>query len=132
MSTTIAPSGSQKLVEWMSKPDAYPDQRGPVQVAETHISWVFLTDQYAYKLKKAVRFEFLDFSTPALRHRACVDEVRLNQRLAPDVYLGVLPVTRDSKGTLALNGDGHEIDWVVQMRRLPSRNAQISFYAKVG
>ena len=97
--------------------------QGPIQVVETHISWVFLTDRYAYKLKKPVRFEFLDFSTSDLRHRACLNEVHLNRRLAPDVYLGVLPITQSPEGRLELNGNGQAVDWVVQMRRLPAENA---------
>jgi uncharacterized protein len=107
----------------MRNASSYPDGQGPVEVVETHISWVFLTDRDAYKLKKAVRFEFLDFSTPDLRHRACLDEVQLNRRLAPDVYLGVLPITRGPEGRLELNGSGQAVDWVVQMRRLPAENA---------
>jgi aminoglycoside phosphotransferase family enzyme/predicted kinase len=107
----------------MRNASSYPDNQGPIEVVETHISWVFLTDRYAYKLKKPVRFEFLDFSIPDLRHRACLDEVRLNRRLAPDVYLGVLPITQNSVGEITLNGEGQPVDWVVQMRRLPATNA---------
>jgi aminoglycoside phosphotransferase family enzyme/predicted kinase len=82
-----------------------------------------LTDRYAYKLKKPVRFEFLDFSRPELRYRACHEEIRLNRRFAPDVYEGVLPVTRDPSGLLELDGQGQEVDWVVKMRRLPAQSA---------
>jgi aminoglycoside phosphotransferase family enzyme/predicted kinase len=123
MSATTVPIGSQHVVELLSNVSSYPDRPSAVQVVETHISWVFLTDHYAYKLKKPVQFEFLDFSTPELRHRACLDEVRLNRRLAPDVYIAVLPITQDSSGILELNGRGQEIEWVVQMRRLPAKNA---------
>jgi aminoglycoside phosphotransferase family enzyme/predicted kinase len=70
-----------------------------------------------------VRFEFLDFSTPELRHRACQEELRLNRRLASDVYIDVLPITQDRSGTLELNGQGIEVDWVVKMRRLPAETA---------
>jgi aminoglycoside phosphotransferase family enzyme/predicted kinase len=107
----------------MRNASSYPHNQGPIEVVETHISWVFLTDRYAYKLKKPVRFEFLDFSTPDLRHRACLDEVQLNRRLAPDVYLSVLPITRNQRGDLELNGGGEEVDWLVQMRRLSVKNA---------
>jgi aminoglycoside phosphotransferase family enzyme/predicted kinase len=110
-------------VSLMSDPLSYDYPTSQVEVIETHISWVFLTDRYAYKLKKPVRFEFLDFSTPELRHRACLEEVRLNRRLASDVYIAVLPITQNSDGTLKLNGRGKEIDWVVQMRRLPADRA---------
>jgi uncharacterized protein len=123
MSATSASIRSQKLIELMSNVSSYPDRPRAVQVVETHISWVFLTDRYAYKLKKPVQFEFLDFSTPELRHRACLDELRLNRRLAPEVYLAVLPIIESSEGDFALNGQGLEVDWVVQMRRLSAENA---------
>jgi aminoglycoside phosphotransferase family enzyme/predicted kinase len=123
MTSTAVPSRSQSVVEFLTKPSTYADGHGATQVIETHISWVFLTARHAYKLKKPVRFEFLDFSTPDLRHRACLDEVRLNRRLAPDVYIGVLPITRGRAGSLELDGDGPVVDWVVQMRRLPAENA---------
>jgi aminoglycoside phosphotransferase family enzyme/predicted kinase len=102
---------------------SYPDGLGSIETAETHISWVFFTERYAYKLKKPVRFEFLDFSTSELRHQACMEEVRLNRRLAADVYLAVLPISEMPDGSLALNGKGRAIDWVVQMRRLPADRA---------
>ena len=101
----------------------YPDRPSSVQIKETHISRVYLTDRYAYKLKKRVQFEFLNFSTPELRHRACLEELRLNRRLAADVYLAVLPITEASDDSLALNGYGQPVDWVVQMRRLPAEQA---------
>ena len=104
----------------LSQSAAYPDRPTSVQIIETHISCVFLTDTLVYKLKKPVHFEFVDFSTLAARHAACLAEVRLNRRLAPDVYLGVLPITEADKGTLALNGAGRPVEWVVEMRRLPS------------
>ena len=84
-----------------------------------YISFVFLTELFAYKLKKPVRFDFLDFSTPERRRKACEDEVRFNRRLARNVYLGVLPITR-CNGQLSLNGDGTPVDWVVKMSRLPA------------
>ena len=95
---------------------------------ETHISWVFLTDRFAYKLKKPVRFDFVDFSTPELRRQACQDEVRLNRRLAEDVYLEVVPMTLDAQGSLCFAGEATPcssseatpLDWMVKMRRLPA------------
>jgi aminoglycoside phosphotransferase family enzyme/predicted kinase len=107
----------------MRDPSSYPDRPGSIETTETHISWVFLTDRYAYKLKKPVCFEFVDFSTPELRHQACLEEIRLNRRLAADVYLAVLPITQLPDGSLILNGAGRPIDWVVQMRRLPADRA---------
>ncbi|MEX2306264.1 MAG: AAA family ATPase [Pirellulales bacterium] len=123
MSTTNTALQSDSLTALMSDPSSYPDRPSSVQAIETHISWVYLTDRYAYKLKKPVQFEFLDFSTPELRHRACLEELRLNRRLAADVYLAVLPITQTADGALELNGQGPPVDWVVQMRRLPAEKA---------
>jgi aminoglycoside phosphotransferase family enzyme len=110
---------TQDTVDFLSRCDAYPERPGAVERVETHMSWVFLTDRHAYKLKKPVRWDSLDFSTPALRKRDCEEELRLNRRLAPDVYLGVVPLTQDTRGKLALGGGGVPVDWLVHMRRLP-------------
>jgi aminoglycoside phosphotransferase family enzyme/predicted kinase len=109
---------SDSIVVCLLDPTAYEERPVRVECIETHISWVFLTDRFAYKLKKPVRFDFLDFSTSELRHQACQAEVRLNRRLAQDVYLGVVPVT-ERNGRISLGGDGTPIDWVVKMHRLP-------------
>jgi aminoglycoside phosphotransferase family enzyme len=79
-----------------------------------------LTDKHAWKLKKPARTEYLDFSTPEARRRNCAREVRLNRRLAEDVYQGVVRLTIDKHGNLQLRGQGDAIDWLVYMRRLPS------------
>lgn len=84
---------------------------------ETHISVVFLAGQKAWKLKKAVKLSFLDFSTLALRHAACLSELAVNRGAAPEIYLGVTPITRDADGTLHLGGDGEVVEWLVAMRR---------------
>ncbi|WP_324780958.1 hypothetical protein [Thiobacillus sedimenti] len=107
-------------VAWLSRPQAYPDAAGPVEVRETHMSWVFLTERHAWKLKKPVRYPYLDFATVDARRHDCEEEVRLNRRLAPDCYLGVVPLVRDAAGCLHLGGEGETVDWLVQMRRLPA------------
>jgi aminoglycoside phosphotransferase family enzyme len=84
------------------------------------MAWVFLTDTQAWKLKKPVRYDYLDFSSPAARHRDCEEEVRLNRRLAPNVYYSVAPLTTNTQGGLELDGMGEAIDWLVRMRRLPA------------
>jgi aminoglycoside phosphotransferase family enzyme len=84
------------------------------------MSWVFLTDTKAWKLKKPVRYDFLDFSTLEARRRDCEEELRLNRRLAADVYYGAVPLTVDSRGEMRLAGDEETIDWLVKMRRLPA------------
>jgi len=88
-----------------------------VDRVETHSSIVFLAGERAYKLKRAVRFDYLDFSTPDLRHTLCDAEVRLNRRTAPGLYRGVVAVTRQADGSCALGGDGRAVDWVVVMNR---------------
>ena len=112
-------SMTNAIVEMLMRPGSYPERPQGVSLVETHISWVFLTDRFVYKLKKPVHFDFLDFSTLEARRRACQDECRLNERMAPGVYLGIVPVTRAADGRLALNGRGSTVDWVVKMRRLP-------------
>ena len=99
--------------------EVYAEPTTRVEALETHMSWVFLTDQHAYKLKKPVRHAFLDFSTLAARKTHCNEELRLNRRLAPDVYLDVVALTADASGRLALAGDGAPVEWLVKMRRLP-------------
>lgn len=90
-----------------------------VEVRETHISWVFLTSERAYKLKKPVDLGFLDFSSLEKRRAACEAELELNRRLAPDVYLGLVAIRQDKEGHEHLDGDGEIIEWAVCMKRLP-------------
>ena len=87
-----------------------------VRCIETHISWVLLDGEQAWKIKKPVKLDFLDFSDRAHRHRACLDELRLNRRLAPDLYLDVVAV-RGSAAAPRLHGSGTAIDWAVRMRQ---------------
>jgi len=114
--STANPSLAEK-VEFLSRSSAYPSFDGPVTRRETHMSWVFFVGDRVYKLKKPVRFSYLDFSTPAQRRAACLAEFRLNRRLAPDVYLEVAELTAGADG-LAINGAGEAVDWLVVMRRL--------------
>jgi aminoglycoside phosphotransferase family enzyme/predicted kinase len=109
-----------ELVGWLKNPTSYDESTQCVELVETHISCVFLTDRFAYKLKKPVKFEFADFSNSEARREACQDEVRLNRRLTTDVYVGVVPVLKDSQGQFKLAGDGEVVDWLVKMRRLNS------------
>jgi aminoglycoside phosphotransferase family enzyme len=91
-----------------------------VEAIETHMSWVFLTDRFAYKLKKPVRHALFDLRSLGARRRNCLVEVRLNRRLAPDVYLGISPLTFAAEHGLQLAGDGNVVDWLVMMSRLPA------------
>lgn len=104
-------------VEVLSRPDTYDPAPAEVARRETHMSWVFLAGERVYKLKKPVRFPYLDFSTLARREVACRAELRLNRRLAPDTYLGVVPLTA-GPGGLAIGGAGEPVDWLVTMNRL--------------
>ncbi|RMG15557.1 MAG: hypothetical protein D6731_08120 [Planctomycetota bacterium] len=103
----------------LASPEAYPHPVGEVEVVQTHISVVFLTERFAYKLKKPVDLGFLDYSTSARRRRFCSAEVELNRRLAADVYLRVAPLARGRDGRLRVDGEGRPVDWLVVMRRLP-------------
>ena len=103
----------------LESPDAYPAPRpSGVTRVTTHISWVFLTDRDVWKLKRPVDYGFVDYSTLDRRRRCCEDEVRLNRRLAPDVYLGVVPVRSNPRGH-GFGPDGTIVDYAVHMRRLP-------------
>lgn len=112
--------GLKAKLEFLRHPAAYPDHPPAVEVIQTHMSFVFLTNHHAYKLKKPVRRESMDFSTPEARRIDCEEEVRLNRRLAHDVYLGVVPLTMSRAGRLRVGGWGRCVDWLVQMRRLPA------------
>jgi aminoglycoside phosphotransferase family enzyme len=104
-------------VALLSRPEAYRPQPRQVTCKQTHMSWVFLAGDKVYKLKKPVRFPYLDYSTLAKREAACRAELVLNRRLAPDVYQHVEPLTQSLHG-LSLGGAGETVDWLVVMRRL--------------
>lgn len=105
-------------LRFLCAPSAYPHKPVMVELVETHMSYVFLAGERAYKLKKPVRYPFLDFSTIEARERDCREELRLNRRLSKDVYLGVTPLTA-IEGRLSLGQTGEIVDWLVEMRRLP-------------
>jgi aminoglycoside phosphotransferase family enzyme len=104
-------------VEFLGRAAAYPEHVHEVICRETHMSWVFLAGDKVFKLKKPVRFSYLDFSTLARRQAMCRTELRLNRRLAPDIYLDVVPLVLSAQG-LSIGGPGEAVDWLVVMRRL--------------
>lgn len=110
----------KEKVMFLSQPRAYQGV-SKVEVLETHMSWVFITDKYVYKLKKPVTYPFLDFSTLPARHRFSMEEVRVNQPLGGDTYLGVVPL-KSFHGLMQLEGEGEPIDWLVKMKRLPTEH----------
>jgi uncharacterized protein len=131
---TTADDAEVSLAEkmrFLSDPASYPHAPRQVRVVETHMSFVFIAEARAYKLKKPVRFSFLDFSTLELREAMCREELRLNRRLAPQVYLDVRALTETPAGTLdhaafsqralAIGGGGAVVDWLIEMKALPER-----------
>jgi len=96
----------------------YPGEVREVEAIETHMAWVFLTERYAYKLKKPLRTGLIDYTSVEARRQACETELRLNRRLAAPVYLDVVPVANTNEG-MRVGGDGPVVDWLVKMRRLP-------------
>ena len=96
----------------------YPDENGPVTFTETHISRLYFTSRHVYKIKKALDLGFVDFSSLTQRHQYCLEEIRLNRRLCPQTYLGVLPIYFGEKG-YQLKGPGEIQEYTVLMKRLP-------------
>ena len=93
MSAMPPPDTFPAPLQPLLQPHRFPGTvRAPIRLIETHISWVLLADEHAYKIKKPLRLAFLDFSTLALRKRYCDEELRLNRRFAPDIYLGVVDI----------------------------------------
>ena len=109
----------QWVITELQRSSAYPEPTGAVQLLQTHISLLFVTDTFVYKVKKPVDFGFLDFTTLDRRRFYCDEEVRLNRRLCPDTYLGVVEVRETAHGA-AFYGEGRIIDYAVKMKRLPA------------
>jgi aminoglycoside phosphotransferase family enzyme/predicted kinase len=112
------PDGASELIAALSGPAAYPHPVDPVEVVETHISWVLLTGAFAYKIKKPVDYGFVNYSTLERRRHFCEEEIRLNRRLAPDLYIGVVPITGDASHP-KVDGAGAAIEYAVKMREFP-------------
>jgi len=108
----------------LSNPAFYPHYVKAIDIEETHISKVFLTGDFAYKLKKPVDLGFLDFTTLEKRHNYCEQEFLLNQRLSHQIYLDVVAITLESRG-YALNGPGQPVDYAVKMRQLPRERTML-------
>ncbi len=116
---TPRPAGGQpEVIAFLMAPESYPGVSGEVRRIDTHCAMVFLAGEYAYKLKRAVKLPYLDFSTPELRRQVCERELEINQPSAPSLYQAVVPVTRDeTSGGLAIGGSGTPVDWLVVMHR---------------
>jgi aminoglycoside phosphotransferase family enzyme/predicted kinase len=110
-----APGDQSRVVAFLARPETHGVPH--VEQLETHGNLVFLAGANAYKIKRAVRFGYMDFSTLEKRRIACHREVDINRRWAPDLYLGCVSITRRSDGSLALGGDGETVEWAAHMRR---------------
>lgn len=106
-------------IEALKRAETYAEPVASVEAVQTHLSWVFLVDGYAYKLKKPAAFDYVDFSTARMRKFYCEEELRLNRRLAADVYLAVVALNEQADGRLTLRETGTPVEWLVKMRRLP-------------
>ena len=113
-------TGLAEKVRFLSDPASYAGTTTHVETHETHMSWVFLTDRRVYKLKKPVKYPFLDFSSLRRRYFYCREELRLNRRLAEATYISVVPLRRDTSGHMSLGGQGLIVDWLVERHRLPA------------
>ena len=107
----------KQVIQAMLTPEAYPENPGKIELIQTHISLVFLTENYVYKVKKAVNFGFLDFSTLDKRHLFCEKELELNRRLCPEIYLEVVPINKSD--TIRIIGSGETVEYALKMKRLP-------------
>jgi aminoglycoside phosphotransferase family enzyme len=104
------------LIDSLLTPAAFGHPAGAVELIETHISWIFLAGDYAYKVKKPIALDFLNFRDLEQRKFYCDEEIRLNQPWAPDIYLDVVPITLVD-GQPCFGGDGTAIEFAVRMRR---------------
>jgi aminoglycoside phosphotransferase family enzyme len=109
----------KQVIEALQNPQAYPENPQQIQIIQTHISYVFLTEDFAYKIKKPVNFGFLDFETLEKRRFFCEKELQLNRRLCNDMYIEVAPITKSSSGAIKIKGDGEPVEYALKMKRIP-------------
>jgi len=107
----------KQVIEALMKPEAYEEDPGSIELVQTHISAVFLTNNFVYKVKKAVNFGFLDFTTLEKRRVFCEKELKLNRRLCGDMYLEVVPINKAD--LVKIKGEGKTVEYAVKMKRLP-------------
>jgi aminoglycoside phosphotransferase family enzyme len=107
----------KQVVDALMKPEAYDEEAGSVELVQTHISFVFLTKRFVYKVKKAVDFGFLDFTTLEKRRFFCEKELELNRRLCGDMYLEVVPINKSD--AIKIKGEGETVEYAVKMKRMP-------------
>jgi aminoglycoside phosphotransferase family enzyme len=112
----------KEKVTFLMKPESYHPPVSKVEIKETHMSFVFLVNDFVYKLKKPVQYHFLDFRNIEARYKNCEEEVRVNKRLAKEIYIGIVPLVINGDGKLELEGSGEIIDWLVKMKRIAEMN----------
>ncbi len=116
------------IIEDLQNPALLPDRTEYISVVQTHISIVFVADEFVYKVKKPVNFGFLDFSTLEKRRYYCRQEVELNRRLSRDIYLDVLPVIFDGANYTLKGGPGKVVEYAVKMKRIPDEKLMKSVF----
>jgi aminoglycoside phosphotransferase family enzyme len=108
-----------EVIEALKKPEAYEEDVTTVEILQTHISVVFLTDRFVYKVKKPVDFGFLDFTTLERRRFYSEEEIRVNRALCGDMYIGAVSINKDGSGRITVGGEGEAIEYAVKMKRMP-------------
>ena len=111
----------ENLIEYMKKTEFFGKNVRSIKIIQTHISYVFLTGKFAYKIKKPVNYGFLDFSTLEKRKFYCKKELELNKRLCPEIYIEILPITK-SNDKIKLNGSGQIIEYALKMKEFSQEN----------
>jgi aminoglycoside phosphotransferase family enzyme len=119
------------LIAFLEGPDAYPHRPDKVERIDTHGAVVFLAGSRVYKLKRAVKLSYLDFSTLEKREAVCRREIELNQPAAPTLYRGGVAITREADGAYRVDGAGEPVDWLVEMARF-DQDALFDRLAKTG
>src|SRR4030042_5276392 len=118
----------KEVVDALMKPEAYNEDTGQIELIQTHISFVFLTKNFAYKVKKAVDFGFVDFTTLEKRPFFCEKELQLNKRLCEDLYLEVVPINKSD--AIKIKGDGKTVEYAVKMRKIPQERMLIKLFER--
>ncbi|WP_301926384.1 hypothetical protein [Ferruginibacter sp.] len=119
---TTASITTEEKIAFLLQPSSYPYSVSSVKSIETHMSWVFLAGDLVYKMKKPVSYRLFDHRTLESRFTNSLEEVRINKKLAEDIYIGVVPLVINKEGKLQLEGKGEIKDWLVKMKRIPERN----------
>ena len=109
------PADQQAIVSFLCDPKSYDPRPDNVEVISTHAAYIFLAGPYAYKVKRSVRYSYLDYSTLELRRRMCLNEIKRNKRFAPEIYIDVVAINRNDEGEFAIDGQGEPVEWALRM-----------------